>query len=211
VGEEFPSDKTPPYERACRRGRKDQPVAIDLLIQFAKNYAPTTQTEETPRNGKPFSVHLGALSAEEMVEYGKLASNAPRTTPADGRGFTEAEARAEAARCLHCDCRKPLTCRLRKWADAYGANPNQHNKRRHNFVLYDRHGEILYEPGKCIACGLCVQIAAEARERLGLTFLGRGFTVRVAAPFEASLAEALRDVAGRCADACPTAALVRKD
>jgi NADH dehydrogenase/NADH:ubiquinone oxidoreductase subunit G len=60
----------------------------------------------------------------------------------------------------------------------------------------------------CIACGLCVQIAERAREPLGLTFIGRGFAVRVGVPFNAPLAEALTRMAAECARACPTGALV---
>jgi NADH dehydrogenase/NADH:ubiquinone oxidoreductase subunit G len=57
---------------------------------------------------------------------------------------------------------------------------------------------------------LCVQIAAAAGEKLGLTFIGRGFNVRVAAPFDAPIADALKTAARRCAQACPTGALSLK-
>ena len=74
-----------------------------------------------------------------------------------------------------------------------------------------QHAEIIYEPGKCIACGICIQIAEAADERLGMTFVGRGFDVRVTVPFNASTAEGLKKVASECAAACPTAALTLKD
>jgi NADH dehydrogenase/NADH:ubiquinone oxidoreductase subunit G len=74
----------------------------------------------------------------------------------------------------------------------------------------DSHPDVVYEPGKCIACGICVRIAAEAREGLGLGFVGRAFHVRTAVPFNSSMVEGLREVALACADACPTGALVRR-
>ena len=63
---------------------------------------------------------------------------------------------------------------------------------------------------ECILCGVCVQIAAELGEPLGLTFVGRGFDVRVDVPFGRSLADGLCRAARRCAEACPTGALVLK-
>ncbi|MEK7751569.1 MAG: hypothetical protein AAB654_06600, partial [Acidobacteriota bacterium] len=41
----------------------------------------------------------------------------------------------------------------------------------------------------------------------GLTAIGRGFDVAVAAPFGRPLSEALQKVAHRCAEACPSGAL----
>ncbi len=49
----------------------------------------------------------------------------------------------------------------------------------------------IHNTDRCIKCGLCVRITEKAGERLGLTFLGRGFDVRVGVPFNASLEEAL--------------------
>ena len=70
------------------------------------------------------------------------------------------------------------------------------------------HPDLVYEPGKCVACGLCVEVTRAVGEPLGLTFVGRGFEVRVAAPLGEDLAAALRDAAVACAEACPTGALV---
>ena len=55
-----------------------------------------------------------------------------------------------------------------------------------------------------------MQIASRAEEPLGLTFIGRGFDVRIGVPLGGSLAEALHEVAVECAEACPTGALVRR-
>ncbi|MGD2110864.1 MAG: hypothetical protein PVI86_15910, partial [Phycisphaerae bacterium] len=48
-------------------------------------------------------------------------------------------------------------------------------------------------------------------EPLGLTFVGRGFDVRVGVPFDRTVAEALTHTARECVDACPTGALAFKD
>jgi NADH dehydrogenase/NADH:ubiquinone oxidoreductase subunit G len=70
-----------------------------------------------------------------------------------------------------------------------------------------RSGSIVYEPGKCIRCGLCIAVCREAGEPIGLAFKGRGFDVEVGVPFEHSLTDAMLSSAARCAAVCPTGAL----
>ena len=111
---------------------------------------------------------------------------------------------------MHCDCRALHSCKLRKYAQQYQADPRRYPAQRRRFQQDTQHGELIYEPGKCIDCGLCIQIAAAAGEPLGLTFVGRGFDVRVGVPLNHSLADALCKVAAECAAACPTAALSLK-
>jgi ferredoxin len=159
-----------------------------------------------------FSTHIGKLLDGEMERFMAEASAKARTNPADGEaaGFSDDEARAEALRCLHCDCRKPETCKLRLYAKEYGARAGRYKNDRRAFEQRATHPDVIYEPGKCIACGLCVQVAERAREPLGLTFIGRGFDVRVNVPFGRSLAEGLQRVAAECVAACPTGALAMR-
>ncbi len=200
-------------ERACRRGQHDEPVAIGLLMRYVA--AATQQMAGLPAGRRPrlgMSVHIGRLRDGEMNAFLAEASGAPRVVPDDdAAGFRDTEARAEAARCLHCDCRKPVTCRLRQLAERYGARPGRYRGERRAFRQERTHPEVLYEPGKCIYCGLCIRICQRAGERLGLTYIGRGFDVRIGVPFDDSLAEGLQKVAEQCAVACPTAALAFRD
>ena len=73
------------------------------------------------------------------------------------------------------------------------------------------HADLVLEPGKCIKCGLCVQVSDRAGERPGLAMLQRGYGMEVGVPFGGTLAEGLSRSAGACADICPTGALVRRD
>jgi NADPH-dependent glutamate synthase beta subunit-like oxidoreductase len=156
-----------------------------------------------------FSTHIGRLRDGEIEKFMAEAAAIARLSPSGGEasGFTDAEARQESSRCLHCDCRKPLACKLRQYADQYEASPSKYDGDRRLFEQQVHPAGVVYEPGKCIACGICIQIAASHREALGLTFIGRGFAVRVGVPFNRSIAEGLAETAAECAAACPTGAL----
>ena len=181
---------------------KEAATAID---QFLRGVAVTGPAV-------PLNVKIGRMHGDEMAQFAAEATQSPRRPPTRGSlgGFTPEEGVEQAARCLHCDCRGATSCKLRKYAAQYGANPRRFKAERRVFQQDARHAEVVYEPGKCSDCGLCIQIAAAAGEPLGLTFVGRGFDVRVAVPLDRSLAEALSKAAADCVAACPTAALAWK-
>ena len=161
---------------------------------------------------RPFNVHIGKLREGEFERFLEEASRAARVEPsAEGAGYTNEQAVAEAGRCLHCDCRRGHDCKLRAYGEAYGADTARYKAGRRTFEQHRHHAEVIFEPGKCIDCGLCVQITARSTERLGLAFVGRGFKVRVAVPFGGTLAEGLQNVAAECVAACPTGALAMRD
>jgi ferredoxin len=161
---------------------------------------------------KTFNSRMGKLDDAEMQMFLKWASADHRQKSSGSvGGFTQEEAYAEALRCLRCDCRKADTCLLRQYACVHEARQSRYKAERRRFVQQTQHPDIIYEPGKCIDCGICIQIASQAGEKLGLAFVGRGFDVRVAVPFNESLAEGLKIAAAQCVQACPTGALAFKD
>ncbi len=162
-------------------------------------------------HGPAFTVRLGVLNEAELAAFtiGAAGNDRAPASP-DRAGLNVPDAKQESDRCLHCDCGKLHTCDLRKYSAAYSAAPRKYPMERKAFERLLTHSTIVYEPGKCIACGLCVQITERAKEPLGLTFIGRGFKVRIGVPFNHEMSEALRKVGEECVRACPTAALCLK-
>jgi NADPH-dependent glutamate synthase beta subunit-like oxidoreductase len=161
------------------------------------------------RPEKAVSSVMGRLAPRELKQFLRTAGEAHRVSPCDAcAGFNRQEAAHEAERCLHCDCRSSGECTLQHWANVYAANANRFRSQRRAFEQHAQPGGILFEPGKCILCGICVKLCEQAPEDLGLTFVGRGFDVRVAAPFNESIEAGLQKVAAECVAHCPTGALV---
>jgi formate dehydrogenase major subunit len=125
-------------------------------------------------------------------------------------GFNEHDAVHEAARCLQCDCAAKEDCSLRIRSTVHGASPTAYGGEKPPFERDTTHELIDYEPGKCIKCGRCISIAEEMKEPLGLSYISRGFRVKVGVPFTGAMKDSLRNAALRCADACPTGALAKK-
>jgi NADH dehydrogenase/NADH:ubiquinone oxidoreductase subunit G len=113
----------------------------------------------------------------------------------------------ESGRCLHCDCRKRVSCSLRKWSTVYGADRKRYETTEERDFRIIGKGNVLFEPGKCIRCGLCVAIAEKHGEDVGLAFSGRGFDLEIRVPFDHSFDDALKKSAAECVEACPTAAI----
>jgi ferredoxin len=159
-----------------------------------------------------FNSRFGKLFPDEYGEYLKESVEGGRLEPESmAEGLTAGQVMEEARRCMHCDCRKINDCKLRSYSDLYGADQKRFAfGERVRCVKVDQHEKVIYEPSKCIKCGVCVRITEKYREELGLTFIGRGFEVAIGVPFNESLASGLKVAAVEAAEACPTGALSLK-
>jgi ferredoxin len=183
------------------RAMSDGQAAAECIHRFLSG-------QKIARRDRPFSSIMGRLEKSELAQFAKSASPAKKVSPCDMcAGFKPSEGAAEASRCLHCDCRSSGDCALQTYAQIYEADASRYRQQRRPFEQHLQPGGIIFEPGKCILCGICVKLTDLAREPLGLTFIGRGFDVRVSSPFNNTIEAGLQKVAAECVEHCPTGAL----
>ncbi len=159
-----------------------------------------------------FNSRFGKLFPEEYGEYLKESVEGDRLEPhVLANGFTAEQVIEEAKRCLHCDCRDLHTCRLRIYSDQYHADQKRfRSEERLLCRKLDQHESVIYEPSKCIKCGICVRITEKYKEDFGFTFIGRGFDVVIGIPFNETLENGLKVATAEVVAACPTGALSEK-
>ena len=166
--------------------------------------------------GEPrlFNSRIGRLRETEFQVYMNGISSEQRIEPSGkaGDGFSESEAASEAERCMHCECLKPSGCTLRDMAQRYGASQRRFSLEERKPVKKTAdHDTVVFEPGKCIRCGICVRLAAKYHERPGLTYMGRGYDVEIAVPFDENIKVAIKKAGSILAKACPTGAIAQNN
>lgn len=189
--------------------------AAHLINRFLKG--------ESTLEHEPINVRMHHVTDEEKAIFWGDRTHAGRVEdptiagPTRRNSFSEVvsgldpqAALQEAKRCLQCDCAKKKTCSLRNLSTELEASPKAFRGARPPLEIDATHEQVVYEAGKCIKCGRCIAIAEEHSEHLGLSYIGRGFQVKVGVPLNQTLLEGLREAALECADLCPTGALSRK-
>lgn len=182
---------------------KEVSFAVD---QFLNN----KQVKGEPRI---FNSRFGKLIHDEFAEYLKESTDHKRIYPQEIiTCFSKDEAIKEAGRCLHCDCRKFDNCKLRDFSEEYKADQKRFSfGERRKISKHFNHDIVIYEPQKCIKCGICVRLTKKYGEKFGFTFIGRGFDVQIGAPFNEELKNSLTITAKKVVEGCPTGALTLKE
>ncbi|AQQ69771.1 NAD-dependent dihydropyrimidine dehydrogenase subunit PreT [Limihaloglobus sulfuriphilus] len=156
---------------------------------------------------KPFNSRMPKLSEADKAAYIETGMVGMSSVEPGKDSLNAEQAVLESGRCLHCDCREKDSCVLKSLSEIYGAEPRKYKSPQRPFAQVKVGSDVVYEPGKCIKCGRCVETARIEHEKLGLAMTGRGFETIPAASLGSSFNEALKGSAKKCAKACPTGAL----
>jgi NADH dehydrogenase/NADH:ubiquinone oxidoreductase subunit G len=161
---------------------------------------------------KMFNSHIGHMLEEDHTAFMLEAEDHSRMEVEENQGFSVEQMEIEASRCMHCDCRDKVDCKLRIYSDEYGADQKRYFPRnREPIRKILKYKPVIYEPEKCIKCGICVAITSMNEERLGLTYIGKGFDVEIESPFSSEQLSAFEKTARLCTENCPTGALELMD
>lgn len=127
-------------------------------------------------------------------------------------GYTEEQAKQEAARCLQCVCPAASRCDLQRLSIEHGLTDNRFHDGEardfHDYTPDTTHTFILRDLNKCINCTRCVRICKDVIGPNCYGLMGRGLDTIVTTPFHASLKESRCVSCGACAETCPTGALM---
>ena len=111
--------------------------------------------------------------------------------------------------CTSCD--KDGACALQDYAYRYQADEGRFGlaKRKPTKPNYATNSEaILYDPDKCILCGLCVNYCEEVQMAEALTFAGRLGQMEVGTAFGIDLHTSSCVLCGGCVEICPVGAML---
>ncbi len=156
------------------------------------------------------------VNPEMFAEYEKKQRAQMACKPAEVRikdfnemnlGFTEEQAKAEAARCLECGCHAYYGCDLVKHANRYEIHPERFAGEKRCSGSEKKLVTIERNEGKCILCGLCVRVCEEVAQQGVLGLVGRGFGTEVKPEFRDPAKIAGCKDCLKCALSCPTGAL----
>lgn len=191
---------------------KNAAVSIDQFLQ----------AKPLVGRDKRFNSRIGKMQRDEIDTWMEKSINRhdryePETkegTPfseSEKIGFTPEVAQLESARCLHCDCRAKDHCDLRDQSEYYDASQKHYSGKIRPLSKMTEGDNLHLDAGKCLQCGLCVQISEDMNEPIGLAYRGRGFDTQIVVPFNESISKALTHSAKACIEACPTGAIEFKE
>lgn len=195
---------------SCVRRRKTAVQSVSdgkLMAHAMHRFLSNQEIAVAPR----VRSRLGKLDIVDLQEFMKDV-NPQKVVACNTDSLSRSDAADQGHNCMQCGCKTADICKLRKYADEYEAETNRYSRSSGNrFIRRTDHPLLVYEPGKCINCGLCVEISQTDGEKLGLSFIGRSYDIRVDVPFNDTLENGLQSTVEKCTKACPTGAIAMKN
>lgn len=108
-------------------------------------------------------------------------------------------------------CVRSGKCELQTLSTEYGCDASKYTGAMNDYDVDEATPYLVRDNNKCILCRRCVA-ACNKIQTVGVIDAGnRGFTTRIASPFDKSLGEVPCVACGQCINVCPTGALREKD
>ncbi len=107
-------------------------------------------------------------------------------------------------------CAKAGNCGLQDLCFQYDIRKSRYEGVRNVFPLDDSNEFYTRNMNKCVKCRRCVTTCSAYQCTEAIDFAGRGFGVRVAAPFDEGIGSSACVSCGNCVSACPVGALQAK-
>lgn len=181
-------------------------VAIDAYIAGEDPGVACSDPSASLKQRKPKLFDIGAspLSDDERYAMPELEVGDRDNFREIELGFDEADARAEAARCLQCSCHAVSNCELQRLCIRYGAGATEFKGKQAQFELIDGSPILQLDRKRCIQCHNCIRICAEFEQYGVYSVDSDGYPQLKADTYRESGCVSC----GQCIDACPTGALV---
>ena len=108
-------------------------------------------------------------------------------------------------------CGRNGTCELQDLAADFGIREQPFANIVPDVQLDRSTGSIVLDARKCIACGRCVEVCQQVQNVWALSFVERGFDVRMAPAGDIQLGDSPCVRCGQCSAHCPTGAIIEFD
>jgi formate dehydrogenase alpha subunit len=107
-------------------------------------------------------------------------------------------------------CEKSGACELERYAYELGVATTRFQGEKHDYPLDETNPFFVRDYNKCILCERCVKACSDVQFVEAIDFAHRGFSTKVATPYDRSLLDSTCIFCGQCVAACPVGALVEK-